>query len=58
MVSMIRLMKIIYNVCDTLGPKALKETPSGIRGMNRKPIENKTDINHDDCFNNHERCLI
>jgi len=57
MVSMIRLMKIIYNVCDTLGPKGLKETPPLVMGMNRKTIENKTDINHGDCFNNHERCL-
>jgi len=58
MVSMIRLMKIIYNVCDTLGPKGLKETIPLMRGMNRKTIENNNDINHDDCFNNHERCLI
>ena len=58
MVSVIRLMKIIYNVCDTLGPKGLKETTTGMNGMNRKPIENNKDINHDDCFNNHERCLI
>ena len=58
MVSMIRLMKIIYNVCDTLGPNGLKATPPLVMGMNRKPIENNNDINHDDCFNNHERCLI
>ena len=43
---------------DTLGPKALKETLTPIGVMNRKPIENNNDINHDDCFNNHERCLI
>jgi len=46
-----------YIMCDTLGPKALKETPTRMTSMNRKTIEDN-DINHDDCFTNHERCLI
>jgi len=45
-------------MCDTLGSNGLKATPPLVMGMNRKTIENKTDINHDDCFANHERCLI
>ena len=43
---------------DTLPPKRLKATPSGIRVMNRKAITDNNDINYDDCFANHERCLI
>jgi len=58
MMMMIRLMKIIYNVCDTLGPKGLKETPTRMTSMNRKTNQNNNDILHDDCFNNHARCLI
>ena len=42
---------------DTLPPKRLKETLPVRHGMNRKTIENNKDINHDDCFANHERCL-
>jgi len=45
-------------MCDTLPPKRLKETPPSTTSMNRKTIEDNNDINHDDCFNNHERCLI
>ena len=43
---------------DTMGPKAIKETLTPLVVMNRKQIENNNDINHDECFNNHERCLI
>ena len=56
MVSMIRLIRLYYMIYG--GPKGLKATIPLVMGMNRKTIENNNDINHDDCFNNHERCLI
>ena len=50
-------MMMMYSILY-LGPKGLKETPPSTNGMNRKTIEDNTDILHDDCFNNHARCLI
>ena len=49
---------MMYSILYLVPPKRLKETPTFMRGMNRKPIANNNDINHDDCFANHERCLI
>ena len=42
---------------DTLPPKRFNKRATGIGVMNPKAITNNKDINHDDCFNNHERCL-
>ena len=44
-------------MCDTLPPKRLKETPSGIMGMNRKTNRNINDDYHDDCFTNRDSIM-